>query len=369
MIETLHVEEAICSYLGRRFCFLVGHGSTSIHLALKVIERKVGRGEIILPTVACASLSQTASNAGFTPVFADVRLADFTLSAESFRSRITRDTRAVLPIHIYGHPAPMTEIGRIAADHGVFVIEDAAQSVGGLCSGRKMGALGDFSILSFGGGKILEAGSGGALLTDNTEFVPAIREEIARLPDYPRSIEYDLRCLSRRNHYHAAMDLLRTDPQLRVDPMFRAALPFYRDLSVHKFPDDEKVLEKISRGFETLDAENALRIERAERYHALLSDCQPDLALFDPWRTSRVLWRYTFLVKDPSRLLSVTEALRKNGIHASNHYWSLADLHYGEKDHPNTSYICPRLLNLWVDETATECYIGKTGDVIGKSLR
>ena len=369
MIETLPVEEAICRYFGRRFCFLVGHGSTAIHLALKAIEQKAGRGEMILPTVACASLSQIASYAGFTPVFADVRAADLTLSAESFRSRITKDTRAVLPIHIYGHPAPMMEIGRIAANHGVFVIEDAAQSVGGLCSGRKMGSLGDFSILSFGGGKILQAGCGGALLTDNPEFVPPIREEMARLPDYPRSIEYDLRCLSWRNHYHAAMDLLRTDPGLRVDPMFRAALPFYRHLSLHKFPDDEKVLETIIRGLETLDVENVLRIERAERYHAVLSDCQDDLALFDTWRNSRVLWRYTFLVKDPARLLAVTQALRENGIHASNHYWSVADLLYGEKDHPNTAYVCPRLLNLWVDEAATECYIQTSGDVIRKSLR
>ena len=75
-----------------------------------------------------------------------------------------------------------------------------------------------------------------------------------------------------------------------------------------------------------------------------------------------------FLVTDPAKLLDVTQRLRENGIHASNHYWSVADLFYGEKCFPNTNYLCPRVLNLWVDDNATESYITKSCDIILQSL-
>ena len=92
------------------------------------------------------------------------------------------------------------------------------------------------------------------------------------------------------------------------------------------------------------------------------SSCHPHFT--DP---SGVVWRYTFLVEDPGRLLDVTEALRKQGIHASNHYWSAADLLAGEA-FANTSHVCPRLLNLWVDEVADHGYVQKSCDVLLNAL-
>jgi hypothetical protein len=93
-------------------------------------------------------------------------------------------------------------------------------------------------------------------------------------------------------------------------------------------------------------------------------DGNDQLLLASSWRESGVLWRYSFLIKDPQKLLMITDKLRKNKIHASNHYWSMADLLYGEKDHPCTAYVCPRILNLWVDENATEDYIARSCDII-----
>lgn len=365
MMNEGKVKEVICRYVGRERCFLVGRGTTAIHLALKAIERLVGAGEVVLPTIACPSLAQVALSAGFKPVFADVRADNFTLDADSFREQITERTRAVLPVHIFGYAAPMSDICAVARARGVFVIEDAAQSLGGSCDGKKMGAHGDFSILSFGGGKILDASAGGAVLTNDPELAAAVEGEVKQLPPFARTLDYSLKSLSHRNLYHAMMDLLRVDGEARVDNIFLPAVRFYEDLYLQAFPEDQAVLDAIARGFENLDDDNERRLERAARYESRLEGGY--LALPSSWKESGVVWRYTLLVKDAAKTKRVTAALRKNKIHASNHYWSAADLFYGEKSAPTTAYVCPRILNVWVDLAAGD-YVERSCDIILRTL-
>ena len=365
-MNTAQIGDTISRYLGREYCFLVGRGTTAIHLALRTVEWQSGLGEVILPTICCPSLAQTVIYAGFKPVFADVSADTFTLDVDFFRAKITPDTKAVLPVHIFGYAAPMTEICDLARERGIFVIEDAAQSLGGNCDGKKMGGHGDFSILSFGGEKILDAGSGGALVTDDARLAKVIEDELKGLPVYARPLQYALTSLSHRNLYHAMVDLLRIDSEVRVDGIFSSAMPFYEDLYLQGFPEDEVILENIERGFASLDSDNARRVECAAQYEDLLAGAE--VVLPTSWHESGVLWRYSFLIKDSAKTIRVTAALRKNKIHASNHYWSLADLFYGEKVHPNTSYLCPRLLNLWTDQTVNSSYIEKSCDIILSAL-
>lgn len=362
------VEETIRRHVGREHCLLVGRGTTAIHLALRAVRRRAGAGEVVLPTVACPSLAQVVLYEGFEPVFADVRADDFTLDADSFREKTTERTRAVLPVHLFGYAAPLADICAAARERAVFVIEDAAQSVGGSCDGKRMGAHGDFSVLSFGGDKILDAGGGGALLTDDPELAALVEEEARGLPPFSRSQEYALTSLSHRNLYHAMVDLLRADAAARVDDIFLPAMRFYEGLYLQAFPDDAELAERVVRGFERLDADNARRVERAARYESLLAEAGERLSLPSSWKHSGVVWRYSFLVRDASKTQGVTAALRRNRIHASNHYWSAADLFYGEKSAPNTAYVCPRLLNLWVDSSASDDYVARSCDLILRQL-
>jgi perosamine synthetase len=181
MTKIATLTETICNYLDQQYCFLVGRGTTALYIALKVIESQVGRGEIILPTISCTSLAQMVLYAGFMPVFADIDPREFTIDIGSFQSKISKETKGVLPVHIFGYVAPMVDICHIAKEHEIFVIEDIAQSLGGSCNGQKMGSYGDFSILSFGGDKILSAGGGGAIVTDDGDLAAIIAEEIRKL--------------------------------------------------------------------------------------------------------------------------------------------------------------------------------------------
>jgi len=366
MIQKQFVEEIICEYLNQRFCFLVGRGTTAIYLALKVIESKVGQGEVILPTISCTSPAQVVYYSGFKPVFADVNLTNFTLDIESLKSRITKETKAILPIHIFGHCSQMNEILEIAEECGIYVIEDAAQALGGNYKGKKIGSLGDFSILSFMGTKIINAGEGGAIVTDNEEFASIIGNEVSRLPCKIHFYDYALKSLSHRNLYHALADLLRVDNNFMLSSAFMAIIPFYSDIYIHEFSGDESTLRKIADGFKNLDADINQQIERAMLYKNLLQD--DNLVHPVGWESEGVVWRYSFLIKDTKKLIHITNELRKNGINASNHYWSVADLFYNEKTYSNTSYICPRILNLWVDDNADRAYIEKSCEIILKNL-
>jgi dTDP-4-amino-4,6-dideoxygalactose transaminase len=229
-----------------------------------------------------------------------------------------------------------------------------------------MGSHGDFSVLSFGGDKILNAGGGGALVTDDGELAEMINSDLKSLPVYVRNVEYSLKSLSHRNLYHAMVDLLRINSEIRVDSIFSSAMPFYEDLYLQSFPEDPVVMERIENGFKRLDSDNARRVECAAQYEDMLAGA--DAVLPTSWHESGVLWRYSFLIKDPAKTIRVTTALRRNRIHASNHYWSLADLFDGGQFHPNTKYVCPRILNLWTDETVTKGYIEKSCDIILSAL-
>ena len=367
MIQTPFIEELICEYLNRRFCFLVGRGATAIYLALKAIETKVGRGEVILPTISCTSPAKVVYYAGFKPVFADVTLSDFTIDVESLKARISEETKAILPVHIFGHCAAMNEILEIAAERELYVIEDAAQALGGCCGDTKIGSMGDFSILSFGRAKIIEAGGGGAIVTDNEEFASMINEEIDRLPHGGTSLKYAIKSLSYRNFYHSMVGLLRVDQSITLNDVFMATIPFYKDVYLYRFSRNEEMLKNISDGFRNLKRNNELRIERAKLYNDLLSS--EGLVRPIDWEKSGVVWRYSFLVRNLEKLNIITERLRENSIHASNLYWSVADLFYNEKAYCNTGHICPRILNLWVDANADRAYIQKSCDIVLENLK
>lgn len=359
------LEQLLSRQFGSPHAVLTGHGSTAIYLALKAVEAEAGRGEVLVSSIGCASIAQIIEYAGFTPRFVDINLDDFTLDCDALARAVTPAARAILPVHLFGHAADMDRIMDIARRHGLAVIEDAAQSVGGEYGGAKLGAIGDFGILSFGGTKIISAGGGGALLFRDARHRAAIERELEALPPFDRSLRISLKALSHRNLYHGVVDMLRVERDARLDGVFRAAGETYRELYFHRFPGDGAG-ERLEAALAALPDALRARLDRAERYHEALSALP--VRQSENWRKSGTVWRYTLLLPDEETTLRATEALRRNKIHASNHYWSLADVFRGDKDLPNTAVFCPRVLNLWVDDVAGSDYIRKSCEVLTQSL-
>ena len=123
-----------------------------------------------MPDVTWVATGQVVNYVGATPVFADVEPDTWCLSPDSFREKISPKTKAVMPVHLYGHPANMDEIMAIADQHGLIVLEDSAPSLGATYKGTRTGSYGDFSAFSFQGAKLAVTGEGGILLTNDEEL-------------------------------------------------------------------------------------------------------------------------------------------------------------------------------------------------------
>jgi perosamine synthetase len=160
-------EEAFARHVGVRHAIAVPHCTAALHLALAVLD--IGPGhEVIVPEFTWIATAAPISYVGATPVFADVDPRTWCLSAESVRRAVTPRTRAIIPVDLYGMVADMAALRAVANEHGLAIIEDAAQALGSVRDGRPAGSFGDLSAFSFHGTKTMTTGEGGMFVTDRT---------------------------------------------------------------------------------------------------------------------------------------------------------------------------------------------------------
>lgn len=168
-------EAAFARYLGLEHVVSCANGTDSMEIILKAWD--IGPGdEVIVPAHSWISTSEAVGNVGATPVFVDVEPLHFTLDVGGIERAITPRTRAIIPVHLYGHPADMPAIMAIAGHHGLKVLEDCAQAHGAAIAGRLAGTFGHAASFSFYPGKNLGAyGDAGCMATDDADLALRIR--------------------------------------------------------------------------------------------------------------------------------------------------------------------------------------------------
>ncbi|MBA2669879.1 MAG: DegT/DnrJ/EryC1/StrS family aminotransferase [Gemmatimonadetes bacterium] len=161
-------ETAFAEYVGTRFAVALPSCTSAIHLSLLALG--VGPDdEVIVPDLTWIASAAPISYVGAKPVFADVDEKRWTLDPDAFAACITPSTRAVIVVELYGSMPEMDAILAVAQQHGIAVIEDAAEAVGSMYGGKQAGSFGDTGVFSFHGSKTLTTGEGGMLVTDNEE--------------------------------------------------------------------------------------------------------------------------------------------------------------------------------------------------------
>ena len=167
-------EKAFAEFCGVRHAVSVCNGTVAIHLALKALG--IGPGdEVIVPSLTFVATASTVVHAGAEPVFVDSQEDIGTLDPAGVARAIGPRTKAIIPVHLYGHPADMDPILDIARRNGIAVIEDAAQAHGASYKGRRVGSLGNLGTFSFYGNKILTTGEGGMVVTDDDATAARLR--------------------------------------------------------------------------------------------------------------------------------------------------------------------------------------------------
>jgi perosamine synthetase len=162
-------EKRFAKYIGSKFGLTVSNGTNALHLALVSLGIKNG-DEVIVPDLSFIATANAVSYTGAKPVFVDVYPNTFCIDPNEVDKKINSKTKAIIPVHLYGHPAEMDSIMKIAKELDVWVIEDAAEAHGAEYKGKKVGSIGDIGVFSFYGNKIITTGEGG-MLTLNRENI------------------------------------------------------------------------------------------------------------------------------------------------------------------------------------------------------
>jgi dTDP-4-amino-4,6-dideoxygalactose transaminase len=281
-VEVEAFELEFAAYCEAREC--VGVASGTAALALTLTAAGIGRGdEVVVPGHTFIASALAVLHAGATPVFCDVDRATGLLDPDSAGAVIGARTAAIMAVHLYGQACEMERIGELAARHGLFVLEDAAQAHGATCNGGRVGSLGDAAAFSFYPSKNLGAlGDGGAVCTNDAALSAGLRQ---------------LRDLGRRGKCeHVAVGYNERLDGLQA-AMLRVKLPH-------------------------LDGWNAARRRHAERLRA----CLPEELIVLGERAATPCVYHLFPVRHAQRD-RVAELLRRRGIGLGLHYGTAAHRH------------------------------------------
>jgi len=177
LVQGKHVrefEEVLQAYLEIEHVVLVSSGTAALHLALVALG--IGPSdEIIVPAFTFPATANVVEIVGARPVLVDITLDDFCIDPEEIAKRITKKTRAIMPVHEFGQCADMDRINEIAVKHGLLVIEDAACALGSEFKGKKAGTLGDIGCFSLHPRKAITTGEGGVVVTSDGRLAEKIR--------------------------------------------------------------------------------------------------------------------------------------------------------------------------------------------------
>ena len=172
--EVKAFEDEFSTVVGGRRCVAVNSGTSALHLAFLAVG--IGRGdEVIVPSFSFAATANSVSLTGATPVFVDIEQDYFNINPAAVEAAITPRTKAIMPVHLYGHPAAMTEIGTLCTRHNLLLLEDAAQAHAASLNGIPVGAFGVAASFSFYPTKNMTSGEGGMVSTDSQDVERQLR--------------------------------------------------------------------------------------------------------------------------------------------------------------------------------------------------
>ena len=181
-------EEELKAYYHVSHCFTLSSGKTSLTVILQALkEMSPGRDEVLIPAFTCYSVPSAIVRAGLKVRLCDLDAKTFDFDYEQLSDIIStkRDRLlCVVPVHLFGFPADLERIREIIADESIFIVEDAAQAMGGECNGKKLGSLGDAGFFSLGRGKALSTVEGGIILTNRRDIAEHIGRVTDKIPAY-----------------------------------------------------------------------------------------------------------------------------------------------------------------------------------------
>ncbi len=283
-------EDLFAKQVGARHGIACCNGTVALHSALLAAGVEPG-DEVMVPALTYIATANAVRYCNATPVLVDADPGTWNLDPNQLEDLVTTRTRAIIPVHIYGHPTDMGPIREIASRHGLVVIEDAAEAHGATYHGQGIGSLGDLATFSFYGNKIITCGEGGMVTTSSAEIADRVRLLRGQGMDPVRRYWHPIVGYNyRMTNLAAAIGLAQT---------------------------------------EQIDWHLARRREVAEWYHRHLADLEDliQLPVEMPW-ARHAYWMYSVIVRDADRAARDTLMARllADGIETRPFFYSLQEL-------------------------------------------
>jgi dTDP-4-amino-4,6-dideoxygalactose transaminase len=202
-------EQAFSPWVDGRTCVAVNSGTSALHLGM--LAAGVGPGdEVIVPSFTFAATANAVRLTGAEPVFVDIDPVTFCMDPQAAAAAIGPATKAIMPVHLYGHPADMSALGDLADGNGLLLLEDAAQAHGASWRGRAVGSFGSYAAFSFYPTKNMTSGEGGMVTTDDAELARTVR--LLRNQGMEARYENEIVGLNNRmTDIHAAIGLVQLE--------------------------------------------------------------------------------------------------------------------------------------------------------------
>lgn len=325
-------EKQFAQFCGVRHCIATSNGTTALHLILHCLG--IGPGdEVIVPALTFVATANAVVYTGATPVFIDSEDKTWNIDVKSIEEKITSRTKAIIVVHLYGHPANMDPIIELAKGHNLIVIEDAAEAHGAEYKGKRVGGLAEFGCFSFYANKIITTGEGGAITTNSDEYA----ERLRFLRDHSMSSE--------KRYWHPELGF-----NYRITNLQAA-------IGVAQMERIDEFIQK--------------KIDNAELYNSLLSDIKGiTIPPSEPW-AKNVYWMYSILIEESFGVVrdDVMSLLRKQGIDTRPFFYPLHTLpHYagGRERLPVAEEIATKGINLPSATTLQKEDIVRIADAIRK---
>lgn len=294
-------EEKFAEFIGVKHAITTTNGNSALHLALVALD--VGPDdEVILPAFTMGACLNAVLYTGATPVLVDSEPETFNIDTSLLEAHVSPKTKAIMPVHIYGHACEMDAVMEIAQKHNIAVLEDAAEVHGGTYKGQMCGSIGDIGCFSFYGNKIVTTGEGGMVVTDDDALASRMRslKDIAHSPD--------------RRFWHDEMGF-----NYRMTNM-QAGLGLGQ--------------------LENVDTFLAHKQWMGEEYTKRLRDISGLRLPITKDGVLNVYWMYTVLVEDDFGMNrdDLRAALKEKGIDTRDFFYSLADMGLADTARKDASY-------------------------------
>ena len=315
-------ERLVCSFVKSKYAIAVNSGTAALQAALYALDIKSG-DEVLLPSFTFVATANSVVSVGAKPVFVDIRRDNYTMDPEDLRKKITKKTKAIMPVHLYGNVAYIDEISEIAAQKNIPIIEDAAQSMGSTYKKKQTGNFAEMGCFSLYAAKVMTSGEGGVVVTSDEK----LRDKLLMIRNHGMVHGYDTRILGLN---------------LRL-PEINAAIA--------------KVQMKKLSGFLQKRAQNAKLLTE------LLSGANVTIPI--PRKHETVNW-YLYTIASKIRD-KISEKLNANEIGATIYYGTPVHKtpYYNQKTKlPNTEWAAKNVLSLPVQPNVTRANLQTTAKII-----